>query len=397
MILAAITENILWLICGIGVLQGFLLALLLYFHPKSERSVNKFLALFIFFLTVMMSLSIFIRVIHWQSSFFLIPMPLLMGPCLYFYVRSFSERITFRKAWPHLIPFVLLFFPVYYNLSHFAAKYPNERNVPAEALHSPIAIIVNYGKFLQSLLYIFLTHKTLLSYQRSIRQLFSDITRIDLSWVRLLITGFLTLVLSAIVLFSLILRFHNYFTLFLLTSNALVTIYIYLATYKGLLQPTIWQVQPGITREKAEEEIKEAEKIDTKESISDEPKQIKSGINQTKVDELVSKINYLLDKEKLYQETELTLQQLADKLQVPTYLVSQAINDGTNKNFYELINGYRVEEAKKLLLDPKNRNFTILSVAFEAGFNSKTTFNTVFKKFTGLTPTDFRESQKVLN
>jgi AraC-like DNA-binding protein len=65
-----------------------------------------------------------------------------------------------------------------------------------------------------------------------------------------------------------------------------------------------------------------------------------------------------------------------------------------NKTFYDLVNGYRVEEAKRLLLNPNNRSFTILSVGFEAGFNSKTTFNTVFKKFTGLTPTDFRERQK---
>ena len=64
------------------------------------------------------------------------------------------------------------------------------------------------------------------------------------------------------------------------------------------------------------------------------------------------------------------------------------------KNFYDLINGYRVEEAKRLLLDSKNMNYTILSVGFEAGFNSKTTFNTVFKKFTGLAPTDYRDKQK---
>ena len=101
-----------------------------------------------------------------------------------------------------------------------------------------------------------------------------------------------------------------------------------------------------------------------------------------------------MEEGKLYQETELTLQGLADKLQFPSYQVSQAINDGMNKSFYDLINSYRIEEAKRLLMDPKNRNFTILSLGFEAGFNSKTTFNTVFKKFTGLTPTDYRDQQK---
>ena len=124
-----------------------------------------------------------------------------------------------------------------------------------------------------------------------------------------------------------------------------------------------------------------------------------------------------MDREKLYQEPELTLQDLSTKLEFPPHQVSQAINEGMKKNFYDLVNGYRVEEAKRLLLHPKNRNYTILSVyrveeakrllldpkssnytilsvGFEAGFNSKTTFNTVFKKFTGLTPTEFRDKQK---
>jgi len=63
------------------------------------------------------------------------------------------------------------------------------------------------------------------------------------------------------------------------------------------------------------------------------------------------------------------------------------------KSFYDVINSYRVEEAKRLLLDEKNRNYTILSVGFEAGFNSKTTFNPVFKKFTGVTPTEYRDNK----
>ena len=107
---------------------------------------------------------------------------------------------------------------------------------------------------------------------------------------------------------------------------------------------------------------------------------------------ITSRVIELMEKEKYYQEPELTLQNLADKLHVPAYQVSQAINEGLKKNFYDLVNGYRIEEAKRLLLDPNNNNYTILSVGFEAGFNSKTTFNTVFKKFTGLTPTEFRSN-----
>ncbi len=80
-------------------------------------------------------------------------------------------------------------------------------------------------------------------------------------------------------------------------------------------------------------------------------------------------------------------------MKVPSYQVSLAINEGMNKNFYDLVNGYRVEEAKRKLLDPKNSNIKVLAVGMDAGFNSKTTFNTVIQKFTGLTPTDFRSGR----
>ena len=115
---------------------------------------------------------------------------------------------------------------------------------------------------------------------------------------------------------------------------------------------------------------------------------------KSKTNEIVANIVALMEKEKLYTETELTLKQLAEKLRFPTYQVSQAINEGLGKNFYELVNSHRVEEAKRLLADPRTENFTILSVGFEAGFNSKTTFNTVFKKFTGVTPTEYRDQKK---
>lgn len=110
-----------------------------------------------------------------------------------------------------------------------------------------------------------------------------------------------------------------------------------------------------------------------------------------KMTELAERILGLMENDKLYQEAELTLPQIAEKLQVPVYQASLALNEGIGKKFYDLVNEYRVQEAKRLLSDPRNRNFTILSVGFEAGFNSKTTFNTVFKKFTGQTPTEYRD------
>jgi YesN/AraC family two-component response regulator len=186
------------------------------------------------------------------------------------------------------------------------------------------------------------------------------------------------------------LRYPEHFNLLLLINMVVATPYIYLASYKGVMQPTVWQIQPGLNKETVEEEMQEAEELESQIVNPEKQRSSKTGLSKEKIEGIIASITALMEEEKLYQETELTLQQLAARLQVPTYQVSQAINEGMSRNFYDLVNSYRVEEAKRLLQDPVSINYTILSVGFEAGFNSKTTFNTVFKKFTGLTPTDFR-------
>jgi len=388
---ASITEKVFSFICGFGILQGLLLAAIIYFHPKSDRSVNVFLALYILCVSLVMSLPFIIKVVGWQNTSFAQPLPLFSGPVLYFYIRSFKEKITWRKSWPHFIPSFLFFFVAYYNITAFSTQYPDAKEVPAAALQSPITIFFQCVKWLQMVFYFFLSRKTLSAYQRSIRHLFSDTSRIDLQWARFLVNGFLMLALSFGVIFSLMLRYPAQFNLLLLINMAVAMPYLYLATFKGVMQLSLWQVRTDSSREKVEQEILAVESLETNEIAKPKPK---TGLAAEKINDIVSRITGLMEKDKLYQETELTLQQLARTLEVPNYQVSQALNDGMKKNFYDLVNGYRVEEAKRLLLDPGNCNYTILSVGFEAGFNSKTTFNTVFKKFTGYTPTEYREQQK---
>ena len=97
-----------------------------------------------------------------------------------------------------------------------------------------------------------------------------------------------------------------------------------------------------------------------------------------------------MESEKPHLDSDLTLPKLADHLQIPPHHLSQIINESLKQNFFDFVNGYRVEEAKQLLLDPEKSSFTVLAIAEEAGFNSKTVFNTAFKKGTGKTPSAFR-------
>jgi AraC-like DNA-binding protein len=106
-------------------------------------------------------------------------------------------------------------------------------------------------------------------------------------------------------------------------------------------------------------------------------------------------LKLLLLEEKIYEDINLTLDSLAERLQISSGYLSQIIKENEQKNFFELINYYRIESVKKKLLDQNYKDYTIMSIALESGFNSKSTFNAVFKKFTNQTPSAFRRKQVV--
>jgi AraC-like DNA-binding protein len=392
MFFLSISESVLIFISGIGVLQGILLAIFIYFHTKSDHTVNKFLAFYIACLSIIMAGPLLLQVISWKDGSFVGPFPVLVGPLLYFYVRSFKESITWRKAFPHLILFILYIFFSYWFVKYLADKYPDEKNFPKEGFSSVTALIYFSIRYIQSVAYYFLSIRELKLYQKSIQHLFSETSHINLQWVRLLVNGYIIILILSIIIYSLMAKYPDNFYLLYLINIAIATPYIYMATYKGITQSTIWQKVAEEDKEKLELQLNET-KAAGKNSNSRQQGQ-KQGLGDGRMQEIISRLTEVMTNDKFYQEPELTLQDISDKLNYPAHQVSQAINEGLKKSFYDLVNGYRVEEAKRLLLDPKNKNYTVLSIGFEAGFNSKTTFNTVFKKFTGQTPTDYREKQQ---
>jgi AraC-like DNA-binding protein len=106
----------------------------------------------------------------------------------------------------------------------------------------------------------------------------------------------------------------------------------------------------------------------------------------------------LMQQEKIFTDTLLTLPKVADKMHIPPYLLSQLVNDEYNKSFSEYVNLYRIENAKQLLKADTQQKLKIAAVAFEAGFNTLSAFNTAFKKYVHQTPSEYRktlaESQK---
>ncbi|MDP1762654.1 MAG: helix-turn-helix domain-containing protein [Sediminibacterium sp.] len=115
----------------------------------------------------------------------------------------------------------------------------------------------------------------------------------------------------------------------------------------------------------------------------------KSGLSEKGAGNLHEKLSKLMADEKVYMESELSLSKLANRLgTLPNYL-SQVINEKEGKTFYDYINTLRIEEFKRLISIPENKKFTFLSLSYDCGFNSKSSFNKNFKKATGLSPSEY--------
>ena len=210
---------------------------------------------------------------------------------------------------------------------------------------------------------------------------FSDIEKLKLNWLIYLIFGITLVWILELVQIILIDIIGKQETIAYKYIYAAVSAIIFIVTYKSLKQPELYS------------EVKLKEKA-TDEKIFKAGQELslytKSGLTETKMQEILDHLSEIIERDKPHLKSSLSLADLSTMLGISTHNLSEVINTKMNKSFYDFINYYRVEEVKKMLKDEKYNQYSILSVAFEAEFNSKSSFNNIFKKITGLTPSEFR-------
>ncbi|MGJ8692542.1 MAG: helix-turn-helix domain-containing protein [Thalassotalea sp.] len=214
-------------------------------------------------------------------------------------------------------------------------------------------------------------------YQKKIRDVFSNIEDKEFTWLKILVIGFVFIYADAITVhLSIILSFelnvgidHEFFGL---ASNF---INLFLISYLIFYNLKYSSVFTGI-------------ETDHDTIIN------KGNDEQTFSDEVIAKIECYMNEQKPYLNHLLNIENLASQLTLSPRKLSTIINRYYQKNFFEFINRYRVEEAKNLLIEDQHKSTTMINIMDMAGFNSKATFNVIFKKIVGVTPTQFRKNAR---
>lgn len=347
-------------IAGIG-LAVFLEFLLI--SKKNKSGSDKILAIWMFLIL----LHLFLFFLHYTGNIldvsFLLgvehPLPLFHGVFLYLYVSSLTGQLPRRKMIIalHFLPAAVL----YASLTTFFTLPADQKVFVYQnkgAGYELFSAVKWYTVALSGVCYVVWSIVLLRRHAREIRDRFSNLEKVNLRWLQILTFG-----MGGIWL--LVIFFGGDVVIF-----AGVVVFVFLIGFHGVRQTAIFTPSRS-------------------EDTGPDEKYRKSGLTEKTAEELHHKLKQLMLEEALYRKSDLSIADLSMRLGVHPNYLSQAINQREKRNFYDFVNGYRIEEFKQLIAQQKNRRFTLLSLAFECGFSSKTSFNRCFKNATGMTPSQY--------
>lgn len=235
--------------------------------------------------------------------------------------------------------------------------------------------------FLFNALFIILAIKLFHLYKKYLQTNFSNTDKLSFNWMRFLAFGLIFLFSGALVLVILYEFFSFPLSLYSIFA-VIVLLFVNVLGFRGIKHSTIFNQTVIPYNQAQSEELHAANKEDTSYA--------NYGLKQDDAVSLSGKLKIYMETEQPYINMDLTLKDLATALDTYPHYITQVLNTVFNQNFYDFINTYRVEEVQRRLLDPQFKNLTILAVAYDCGFNSKSSFNRIFKQKTGLTPSEYK-------
>lgn len=351
------------IICAVA--NGFVFGFLLL-EKRENRFANRFLSLAIIctcltFTPYMLGSEV------WTEFRWLAWLPFSLaywiGPSFYFYVQALtdsSKGFSRRHLW-HFSPVILNYLHSIYHL--MMGKWD-----PFPGFHK-LAEVLESLALVSILIYMLLSLGLVKKYQKSLLDTVSNVAKIDLQWIKHIIT---VLILSFLVVL-----------VFLVFSDGIggtELLYQWGAHKSAILLPyacmLYWLSIHGY-RQAQTITLTKMQGSELEPNIGDSSK-------------VIAQLKHVMEYDKLFRNPELSLSELSKAIGISERTISETLNGGLQKNFYQFVNEYRIKDVQEKLKNPENSQLKILSLAFDSGFNSKATFNRLFKGYTGVTPKDYK-------
>jgi len=370
----------------IGIFIAAFLVLLLLIKKNKSRA-DKILVAWLFLICIHQALNYFLytgeayEYPHWLGVQF--SMPVLHGVLLYFYVMEITGN-KLKKRWTvllHLIPalsLVILAIPFYRLSGEQKIDVFQNEGAGFEWYITYLSILIP----LSGLVYSVWSLIVIRNYQLKIQNRFSNTDKKELQWLKYLSFGYAIIWVLAIFFESEII------------FTAVVVLVLFIGFF-GINQLSIFYSTVEPVQDLGKETISKAIKTNNPNKESVHPineKYAKSGLNKDMASEIYTNLNRMMEDSASFKDENLTLVGLSQRLDVHPNHLSQVINAMESKNFYNYINSLRIKAFIKLASLPENKKYTMISLAYDCGFGTKSTFNKHFKLHTGKTPTDFFNS-----
>ncbi len=316
-----------------------------------------------------------------KINYFLIPLGISIAPLIYFYVKAITtSNFTFKKKdFIHFIPAITLIlyrFSIYFYDSLQPGFNDTQNGILKLSVDEPIVLpLLVFVSFAQMLLYLAFTFQLFYNYRKRIKAYFSNTYKLELNWILSFLIAFTALFLYSSlqdIIGSLIIELNYEQRWWLNIFMAIVVLFVGI---KGYFTDTTKLNKLSFSFSPNPESIPQVKKEEEKVSAED-----------------IEKLKSYMELEKPYLNPDLNLSDLSDELQINRAELSKIINSGFNKNFNDFINEYRVNTFKEKLNLGEHKQLSLLGIAYDCGFNSKATFNRVFKKITQISPTEFLNS-----
>ena len=357
----------------IGISQAFFAGLLIS-TKKPFTIANRIMATWLFLICIELIFALInSKVIEMYAFPFV---AFTYGPLLFLYVQ-FMTNPDKRFNWLALIHFIP--FVTFFTVSVIFRSMPLLRDlrsffVPDRFIS--LRIVYSTTFFLSVTIYSILSFILIKRHQDNLKNLVSYISNvITLNWLKILSISFYVAFLILFILGGLnmigdFIPFDPYFVVF-----GFIAIISFVYSFYGIKQPVIFGQEIKINGD----------------NKKDTEKYTKSGLKEKQAKIYLEKLISSVETQKPYLDRDLSILDLSNLTGIPRHHITQVLNEKHKKNFFTFINEYRVQEVINRFSDPKNNNYTILAIAYDSGFNSKTTFNSIFKSRTGLTPSEYRE------